>query len=202
MANGLKLFRLMGGRRKSQLFDLKPFMTIFAGPNGAGKSSLRMFVKEEQELGMEIDADAISRAEGLSDIRAGRATIKLVNDCIQNRRQFSLETTLSGHLILEQMRRAKAQGFYIRLLYISLDAPIEHITRIEQRSARGGHYIPPNDVERRYYRSHENLPTAIALSDESILLANESKYEMIVRFQKGEIVEKAAELPLWAVRLL
>lgn len=179
------------------MFDTFPVMTIFAGPNGAGKSTMRELIKDEQDLGIEVDADAIAREQHLTDIQAGREVIRKVDACISEGMSFSLETTLSGKLILDQIHLAKERGFQIRLLFVSLDSPIEHITRVEQRAARGGHFIPSKDIERRYYRSHENLKKAIPLVDYVDIFSNTSKCEIAVRIENGKIVERSLYTPTW-----
>ncbi|MFD1674297.1 zeta toxin family protein [Alicyclobacillus fodiniaquatilis] len=161
-------------------------MTVFAGPNGAGKSSLRSFIKD---LGIEIDADVIAKERQLTDIQAGRETIRMFNDCLEKGISFSLETTLSGNLVLEQMRRAKERGFLIRLIYISLDSPLEHQLRVEQRASRGGHVIPPDDIERRFYRSHEHLHKAISIADCADIFNNSSKYQLISHIENGKVTK-------------
>ncbi len=182
--------------------DASPIMTIFAGPNGAGKSTMRELIKRERDLGVEVDADAVAKEQNLTDIQAGREVIRRVEACISDSLSFSLETTLSGKLILDQIRQAKERGFQVRLLFVSLDSPIEHITRVEQRAARGGHAIPSNDIERRFYRSHENLQKVIPLVDHVDIYSNTSKCEMAVRIEHGKIVEQSANTQTWVKEIM
>ena len=46
------------------------------------------------------------------------------------------------------------------------------ISRIQTRVASGGHYVAEADVRRRFLRSLDNLPVAIARSDEARLYDN------------------------------
>lgn len=73
---------------------------------------------------------------------------------------------------------------------------------MEQRVAMGGHAIPPVDVERRYYRSHENLPRVIMLADYADIYTNGSKCDLIAKIEHGQIVEQATKKPLWAKKTL
>lgn len=180
----------------------RPIMTIFAGPNGAGKSTLRELWSGNRSLGIVIDADALAKDKNFSDVMAGRETIRMVNECIRNGESFALETTLSGNLIFEQIDHAKDQGFLIHLLYVSLTSPIEHQKRVEQRIARGGHAIPPDDVIRRFYRSHANLPKAMVLADRVDVYTNTSKCESIVQIEQGKIINQATKKPLWIAEIL
>lgn len=179
-----------------------PLMTIFAGPNGAGKSTLRELWNHRRSFGQIIDADALARKFHLSDVAAGRETVRMVQNCIDNGTSFSLETTLSGNLIFQQILQSKKQGFSIHLLYISLSSAFAHRKRVEQRVANGGHEIPAEDIERRYYRSHLNLPRAISVADYVDLFTNGTRCELIAKIEHGEMVEQTSNKPLWAEQAL
>ena len=153
-------------------------------------------------MGFAIDSDAIAKSQNLSNLQAGRETIRMVDQCIRQGVPFSLETTLSGSLILKQIQQAKEHNFQVRLLYISLDSPDKHLDRIEQRVIEGGHYINSDDVVRRYHRSHENLNKAISIVDEANVYSNGAKFEMAVRIKHGKIIELGVKIPNWANSIL
>lgn len=73
-----------------------PTMTVFAGTNGAGKSNLTEILDYKGKNSEVIDADAIAREMEISDIAAGRETLKRVKECISEGRNFSIETTLGA----------------------------------------------------------------------------------------------------------
>ncbi len=50
-----------------------------------------------------------------------------------------------------------SQSQEVKLLYIFLDNPQTCIQRINGRVKKGGHFIPDEDVIRRYYRSKNNF---------------------------------------------
>jgi predicted ABC-type ATPase len=45
----------------------------------------------------------------------------------------------------------------VDLVYLFLDSSELCIERIEARVAKGGHFVPPRDVHRRFYRSYQNF---------------------------------------------
>lgn len=182
--------------------DTLPIMTIFAGPNGAGKSTIRELIKRERDLGVEVDADAIAKEKQLSDMKAGREVVRMVNECLRDKISFSIETTLSGKLIIQQILQAKEQGYLIRLLFVSLDSPLEHQTRVEQRVAGGGHAIPSVDIERRFYRSHENLQKIISMVDHADIYSNTTRCEMALQIERGKIVNQSSKQPAWTANIL
>ena len=187
------------------LFDAmnhQPVMTIFAGPNGGGKSTLRDEWSLSHPLGTIIDVDFIARQHHLTDIEAGKKAIQLVEACIRDGVPFALETTLSGHLIFQQMIQAKKNRFQIHLLFVSLASPREHQKRVEQRVANGGHAIPAADIERRYFRSLTNLPKAIDLADHVHVFTNVSRYVLVCTIEQGRMVYKDRQSPKWLVDVI
>jgi predicted ABC-type ATPase len=73
------------------------------------------------------------------------------------------------------MAAAKARQFEIYLIYVCLELVELNLARIQQRVAAGGHGIPEEDVRRRYRRSLQNLPSAIAQADIATLCDNSGK---------------------------
>ena len=70
------------------------------------------------------------------------------------------------------MEEAKQRGYKVELVYIRLASEVLALKRVAARVSRGGHSVPPQDVIRRFKRSLENLPKAIALADKVTILDN------------------------------
>jgi predicted ABC-type ATPase len=68
-----------------------------------------------------------------------------------------LESTLSGNYLVKTIEKAKQQEYVIRIVYVFLENPHDCIQRIKLRVTLGGHFIPDEDVIRRYYRSKDNF---------------------------------------------
>ena len=56
--------------------------------------------------------------------------------------------------------------------------------RVASRAARGGHSVPYEDVIRRFARSLENLPKAIALADKATILDNSTQGYRLIQVAK------------------
>lgn len=57
--------------------------------------------------------------------------IKLIRECIVNRRDFTVETKLAGGNVIRQMREAKANDLRLRRHLTSLENLIEHLDVID-----------------------------------------------------------------------
>ncbi|MEK4433083.1 zeta toxin family protein [Paenibacillus sp. FSL M7-0802] len=180
----------------------KPVMTVFAGTNGAGKSTLTKQLVGR--IGEVIDPDAIAKSinpdnpESVSPA-AGRETLNRVKECIRSERSFSIETTLSGKTAIRQMEQAKASGFEVDLYYVGLKNVEYHISRVEMRVAQGGHFIPEEDIRRRYDRSLKNLAIASNIADRTYVFDNTSEFTQLLEInERGQVHYLVDKLPEWA----
>ncbi|WP_051540954.1 zeta toxin family protein [Ahrensia sp. 13_GOM-1096m] len=198
-----QLRRLPGFNRSGPTLDREPtpILTIIAGPNGAGKSTL---MAASQWLGQPvIDSDAAARSLNPTNPEAlgtkvGKRASELGKEYLDSKRSFAVETTLSGNSIYGLIDMARDNGFRVDLKYIGLHSPELARARVEARVAMGGRDIPDEDLQRRYRRSMEQLPTIMTKVDHTQLLDN-SSHEA---FRKvADISRDRAEFfdaPLWA----
>ncbi len=143
-----------------------PTLVVVAGPNGCGKSTL---TRTRWFHGVEvIDPDALADAPGA----AGREALRRRRTAIAEGRTLAVETTLAGSGPLRLMETARSAGYRVVLHYVCVESPDQSLDRIRNRVALGGHDVPESDVRRRFARSLENLPVAIARADEVLLYDN------------------------------
>jgi predicted ABC-type ATPase len=65
--------------------------------------------------------------------------------------------TLSTRSYVSLIKKAQIKGYKITLLYFWLISPDFAKQRVAKRVSQGGHFIPDEVVERRYYRGISNL---------------------------------------------
>lgn len=76
---------------------------------------------------------------------------------MEEKEDFAFETTLSTRSYVSLIKKAKAKGYKISLLYFWLISPDFAKQRVAKRVSKGGHNIPNEVIERRYYRGIANL---------------------------------------------
>ncbi len=143
---------------------------IIAGANGSGKTTFAKEFCKENNLEF-LNTDEIAKY-CKSDIEAGRRFLKVVKEKLNQNNSFVIETTLSGKYIKQLIKEAKQKGFKVKLIYIFLSNPEENILRVEHRTAQGGHFVPEEDIKRRYYRSKKMFMKVKDLVDEWSLIFN------------------------------
>lgn len=140
-----------------------PLCVIIAGPNGAGKTTFaREYLPHEAGVLHFVNADLI--AAGLSPLRpslaalaAGRLMLREIERLVSAEESFGFESTLSGRSYLSRIRRWKADGYRIEIIFLNLDSPSLALARIRARVKQGGHPVSQMDVLRRFDRSRENF---------------------------------------------
>lgn len=141
----------------------KPTCTIIAGPNGAGKTTFALqYLPEVAGHRRFVNADLI--AAGLAPLepatelaQASRLFLNEIETCIGHSKSFAFETTLAGRGHLRIVKRLRAQGWHVQLIYLALLEVTVSESRVAERVSYGGHDISANDIHRRFPRSLANL---------------------------------------------
>jgi predicted ABC-type ATPase len=134
---------------------------IIAGANGSGKTTFARYYCEKYPIEF-INADEIANqfdSNGIQDLRikAGKHFFKKIDFLIADNKSFMAESTLSGKYLLRLIPRLKKNGYFVNIIYIFLENPEVCIERITDRVLKGGHFIPDEDVIRRFHRSKKNF---------------------------------------------
>lgn len=159
-----------------------PTLWLIAGANGVGKTTYAFrHIRAVSGSNHFINLDEIAR--GLSPLepqaaaeQAARVALETIKwrlgmpapakpNELELRRDFSLETTLSGRAHLGIIRRAQAAGYRVNLMYFAVQDVETCLTRIARRVSEGGHDVPEADVRRRFIRSLANFELYIKQVD-------------------------------------
>jgi predicted ABC-type ATPase len=160
-------------------------MYIIAGCNGAGKTTAAFALLPDVFKTIEfVNADEIAR--GLSPLniegvafQAGRIMLERLADLVHQQKSFAFETTLSGLSYLNFIINAKAKGFEVVLFYVWLISPDLAKERVALRVKKGGHNIPKQVIETRYYKSINNFTKYAKLVNDWYIYNNTKDYELV-----------------------
>lgn len=136
---------------------------IIAGCNGAGKTTASYTILPEKLDCKEfVNADEI--AKGLSPFQpekaafeAGKIMLNRINELLQQNENFAFETTLATKSYRNKIIEAKNKNYNVTLLFFWLKSVELAKERVKTRVLEGGHDIPSNIIERRFYRGIKNL---------------------------------------------
>lgn len=169
--------------------DIKELF-IIAGCNGAGKTTASFTILPEIiECKEFVNADEI--AKGLSPFQpetvafeAGRIMRNRINNLLKGSESFAFETTLSSRSHKNRIKAARRNGFNITLIFFWLRSVELAKERVRIRVTEGGHNIPPDVIERRYYNGIRNLiEIYIPIVDEVYIFDNSEGKNKII-FEK------------------
>ena len=160
---------------------------IIAGCNGAGKTTASFTILPEiLDCKEFVNADEI--AKGLSPFQpekvafeAGRIMLNRVNELLLQKVNFAFETTLATKSYKNKVLEAKKSNYNVVLLFFWLKNPELAKERVKTRVFEGGHNIPTDVIERRYFKGIKNLfDIYIPITDQVLIFDNsEGKPQLI-----------------------
>lgn len=138
---------------------------VLAGVNGVGKSSVVGATIRDKggeyynpdEAAREIMAANPGLGQAEANAAAWEQGRKMLQRAIDQRLDFTFETTLGGTTMPALLAEAAKRGLEVHVFYVGLDSVDTCIERVRQRVRAGGHDISDADVRRRYRHSLINL---------------------------------------------
>lgn len=170
-----------------------PTLYILAGPNGAGKTTAAYNLLPDVFKTIEfVNADEIARGISPFNVdsvvfQAGRIMLERLGQLIKEKKSFAFETTLSGLAYLKFIRLAKQKEFKIILFFVWLDSFDLAQNRVAIRVKKGGHNIPNEVIERRYWKGIRNFSKYAQETDNWYIYDNSGpEYVLIAKCIESE----------------
>ena len=101
--------------------------------------------------------------------------------------------------------KAQELGYRVYLYYVATEDPEINIRRINVRVAQDGHAVPPEVVKTRYYKSLNNLKSAVKQTNRAYIFDNSQRQaRLITEIENGIDVSlnNVFELPNWVSEYL
>lgn len=133
------------------------------------KFSKATFLRSFRSHNHFIAANSPSHIDRLAQIVADYMRYEL----LQQRRKFSFETVFSHDSKLDIMRQAAAAGYKVYLYFVCTESPEINKYRVKEvRLKEGGHDVPEDKIESRYYRSLDYLFEAAQIAHQVYFFDN------------------------------
>lgn len=188
----------------------KPVLIVIAGPNGSGKTSTtRLVIKHEwAEQCVYINPDEIAQTK-FGDWNDPDAVRKSVEYCeewreqlLKDHKDFIFETVLSSEGKVDFLRRAKEEGYFIRMFFICTQNPTINAARIAKRVMEGGHDVPIQKIISRYEKAILNAQRVAQFADRVYVYDNSIDNEnahLLFRSADGHFAKQYVDsIPEWA----
>lgn len=184
-----------------------PVLHLFGGPNGAGKSTLfARFQETAQQLVEQVNGDVLQQQHlQLSGFEVAELTAARIKELLSARASFSIENNLATADNYKLLHGAKAAGYRVELVYVSLDSVAECRFRVQQRVREGGHDVPPAIIEQRYHQSLSLLKQHYAVFDHIRLVDNTDRaigYQTVATIENGRVQQVAPVSAGWAAGIV
>ncbi len=150
----------MGPRKRNE-----PVLYVLAGVNGAGKSSIGEAIFHAKGS-VVFNPDTIARkirtfhpdiSLTLANAHAWQLGKSLLEEAIEERKDYRFETMLGGRTITRLLQEAARGQHRLHIWFCGLESPDLHLRRVRARVMRGGHDIPEEKIRERWNSSRENL---------------------------------------------
>ena len=191
----------------------KHVLIVIAGPNGSGKTSTtRLVIKHEwAEQCVYINPDEIAQTKfgDWNDPNAVRQAVEYCEEwreqLLKEHKDFIFETVLSSDSKVEFLKRAKQEGYFIRMFFICTQNPTINAARIAKRVMEGGHDVPIQKIISRYEKALVNAIRVARFVDRAYFYDNSvdnQNAQLIFRTSDGLFAKQyVAELPDWTEKI-
>lgn len=118
---------------------------------------------------------------------------------------FTYETVMSHQTKVAFLEQAQDNGYRVYLYFIATEDPEINISRVNVRVALHGHFVAPEVVKNRYYKSLQQLKKAVKKSNRAYLWDNSGSVSLLIaEITDGEDVKiiDTDKVPNWFVKYL
>lgn len=125
---------------------------------------------------------------------------------LERKVSFTFETVMSHPGKVDLLAKAQELGYRTYLYFVATDDPAINISRVRARVKLGGHAVPEDRIEKRYYRSLDLLMRAIRHTNRAYIFDNSrpnptAHHTWLAEITDGRLLEmKTDQVPAWFKR--
>lgn len=183
-------------------------IVVFAGPNASGKSTIAAKMLKSQGMpDIYLSVNEMVKDKNFSAIYDERTKYIsalnyfsfLTEMLIESEDSFAFETVLSSHHKIDLIKKAKAKGYKIRVVYVTTSSPHINLKRVERRLYEGGPEVPWDKVISRYEKCMNNLADIWNLVDVMDIYDTSEDEPLLValKYEKGCFLFNREIRPDW-----
>ena len=188
----------------------RPELIIIAGPNGSGKTTItHKFLHHEWSEGtLYINPDQVAKDmfgdwnDTNAVIKAANFCTELRNKCLEEKKSLVFETVFSSQDKIDFLLKAKENGYFIRIFFVSTSNPSINASRIAKRVMEGGHDVPISKIISRYLKSIQNCRAITPFIDRLYVYDNSIENQdarLLFRTSHGMLAKQYSDvIPEWA----
>lgn len=144
-----------------------------------GKSWVQKAVAENTTVSIRCAQGMLVTKGAASPYDAALAADFIRHRLLLNEETFTFETVLSHPSKIDFLKQSLKAGYKNYLYFICTIDPAINIARVKQRVLSGGHDVPEDRIEKRYYESLQVLPQIIPLCHRVYLFDNSTQERSI-----------------------
>lgn len=115
---------------------------------------------------------------------------------------FTYETVLSFPDKIKFLEETRKKGYKVYLYFIATEDPYININRVNVRVAQNGHFVAPEIIRKRYYRSLNNLKNAVKQTNRAYIFDNTgTSANLVAEITDGinVYINSAIKTPSWVI---
>ncbi len=124
---------------------------------------------------------------------------------IENGISFTYETVMSHEGKVNFMKSALKKGYRVYLYFIATEDPEININRVNIRVAQNGHFVLPDVIKKRYFKSLGLLKAAVNHTNRAYIFDNSGEQALLVaEINDGAEIRwnEIVEVPNWVSHYL
>lgn len=118
---------------------------------------------------------------------------------LDQKQSFTFETVMSHESKVEFMREAQQRGYRTYLYFVATEDPKININRVAIRVEEDGHDVDTDKIIKRYYKTLDLLPSAVAASNRAYIFDNSAEESVwLAEITNGTSLEyRTEDIPEW-----